>query len=122
MLTDDGLYHPQVWRHASVNTYRIIHQANFGITTTGLHEFRLSPVERSRIKDGDMIGLFTRLSNEAAVIGYDYVPCGSPTLLHQLASEVTSPLTFNVFHNPSNLCRHYSFNAIYAGNAQIVEK
>ena len=117
ILIYDGLCYLQVWRHVSGYTYRSIHQASFNIRTTGYHEFMLNSGKQSTVEAGDVISLFTRLSDEAAVIGFDRVPCGSAVTLVNETQEMTSPLTFAV----SQGCRHYSFNAIYAGNIQMVK-
>ena len=115
------IYHPQVWRHVGGSTYKIIQQSSFYITTHGLNEFMLNPGERSRIQDGDMIGLFSCFAHEAAVIGYDSVRCETGILLYQSTVEVVSPLTFKTYIAPGNICRHYSFNAIYAGNTCMIQ-
>ena len=117
ILTYDGLCYLQVWRHVSGYTYRIIHQASFDITTAGFHEFMLNSETQSTVEAGDVIALFTCLSDEAAVIGFDPVSCGSANTLVKRTQEGASPLTFAVTQG----CRHYSFNAIYAGNEQRVK-
>ena len=77
----------------------------------------LNSGDRSKIEGGDLIGLYSYLSNEAAVIHYDAVSCDVVVVLGRTAQEVTSPLTFNVHQG---YCRHYGFNAIYAGNTHTL--
>ena len=81
-LTDDTfLYYRQVWRNINGFTYKVIHQSSFKIYAIGFHEFLLNSDNRSVIEAGDVIGLFTCLSNEAPVIWFDEVQCGFVTLV-----------------------------------------
>ena len=85
---------------------------DFTISMIGFHDIRLSPGKRDVVEVGDVIGLFTRLSTETPVIGFDTYPCNSiPTLLAE-ANGVTTTLTFHVY----SACRHYSMNARFVGN------
>ena len=44
---------------------------HFDISATGQHDFMLSHEKRDIIEVGDTIGLFTHLSHEVQIIGYD---------------------------------------------------
>ena len=104
--------YPQVWRRVSGLTYKIIHQMNFVVSAIGFHDIPLSSEKRDMVETGDVIGLFTRLSTENPVIGFDTYPCSPiPTLL-ATASGVTTPLTFY----EDSVCRHYSMKARFVGN------
>ena len=83
----------------------------FDIFERGLHDFLLSSGKRDGVRMGDMLGVFTRLKNERAVIGFDTVFCVTPTLLLSRASKVTTSLTLW----ETRKCHNYSINAIFIG-------
>ena len=106
----------QVWRKVSGYTYRIIHQTTFDIPVSGYHEFKLNHGKRDIVEAGDVLGIFTCLTNEVQVIWYDILVCRAGPTLIAATSEVTTPLIFS----EKIYCRHYSVKAVFVGNGIFV--
>ena len=112
----NGDSYPQVWRQVTGYTYKIIHHTEHVILVTGFLEFMLSPEKRDFVKAGDVLGLFTYLSDENQIIGHNTIYCDSPTLKAD-AGGITS-LSPSAFQEES-VCRHYSLQALFAGKTHI---
>ena len=91
---------------------------NFSISVRGFYDIRLSPGKRDMVKVGDVMGVFSCLSSENPIIGYDrYTWKTIPPTLLASSRGVSTPLTF--YEDP--ICRHYSMGARFVGKYDALQ-